>query len=1245
MKESRFDNLRLPQWRDKKTSSGATDMKNNIPRRAISVFGAGLLVLAAGWADAQPTQYVFTQDGFQDMGIVTGDFTGEDLNGDGRIVSFDGEVSDFHLSFNGNSIVPAFSHASGDLFALSYDVGSAVLGDGGTAGTDQAEGLASNWIPGEATDLVDAGLSGFSFAQGMGPLGEMRAEIMDLSTGARLLSVAPMNVSASAVPEPASALLMALGLLSVGLVIRGLRRPAHRYGALAGLALSLTGVAAQAQTAVIWQQGFASGLGQFTPAGTVSAAADGAHLTGSAWGVDGAVTSPRLSTMGFTNVSLSFDRSCLAGLDATEGAVAEYAINGGAYTRLELARDTALAHATFTLAPEAANASLVLRFRINANASTESCTVNNVALAGTPVAVSSNRPAIGKFVTFESGQVRPLALSANGQRLYAVNTPDNRVEVFDVAGTKPVLLESIPVGLEPVALALAPDGKLWVVNHLSDSISIVDVSAKPARLVNTLLVGDEPRDIVFAGAGNQLAFITAAHRGQNVKFDPQLTTPGLGRADVWVFNTASPGTALGGTPVTVLNMFGDTLRALARNADGSRVYAAVLNSGNKTTVLDEDVANGGLTDKAPPFTAADGITQPLTGLIVQKNASGDWVDSGDAKSGTPPKKWNTRVKLDLPDYDVFTIDTTGSTPTVIARTAGVGTTLFNMAVNPVSGKLYVSNQEALNINRFEGPGTRSSTVRGHFVESRITVVDGSTVLPRHLNKHITSYGSALGTAAEKAAALATPLEMAVTPDGSQLYLVAMGSDKLARLGTAALESNTFTPSAADQLVLTGGGPTGLLLDQSRSRAYVLTRFDNGISVVNTGVLAESAHVRMFNPEPAEVVKGRRFLYDARLTSSRGDSSCAGCHVFADMDQLAWDLGNPDGVRTKSPNAYSANVPTSLRRLNVHPMKGPMTTQSLRGLEGNGPMHWRGDRTGANRAPGETLEERAFKDFNVAFTGLLGRDSALTDAQITSFAKYAMNLSYPPNPVASLDNALTTAQAAGFSDYDTVKATGLGSCNSCHVRDISKNRFGTAGLMSFEGTGVAEDFKIPHLRNMYQKIGMFSRNRASAASTGEQIRGFGFDKSGGSGSVADFLTAAVFTLQDAQRTEIELAVLAMPSNLNPVVGQQVTVTQANAQQADVSGRLGLLVQRALVSSPRAECELVAKGVIGSEARGWVMNSSQGFVPDRASEAAVTLAGLLSQVFDAGSAVTFTCVPPGNGTRIGIDRDSNTVLDRN
>ena len=1008
-------------------------------------------------------------------------------------------------------------------------------------------------------------------------------------------------------------------------------------------ALSCVG-ASLARADVLFQETFATGLGQFSATGSVSTTTGAARLRGSLTSSDGTITSAAINAQGFTDLSLSFDRST-SGLDLGEAGVASVSINGGAFVTLESTR-SASGRATFPLGAAASNATqVVLRFNINANSTLETYDVDNVTVNGTRGGGNPGgpRPAIGEFVTFETGQVRPLALSSNGTRLYAVNTPDNRVEVFDTSGAAPVLLESIAVGLEPVAVALANDGELWVVNHLSDSVSIIDVSTRPARVINTLLVGDEPRDIVFAGASNGLAFITAAHRGQNAPFNPQLTTAGVGRADVWVFSRNNLGTRLGGAPATILNMFGDTLRGLARSADGSRVYAAVLHSGNRSTVLTDDIGDGGIS-KAPPFNAADGTQQPQTGLIVQFNGT-NWLDGGDPRTGVAPQVWTNRVKLNLPDYDVFTIDTSGTLPQVTSRISGVGTTLFNVAVNPRSGVVYVSNTEALNRTRFEGPGSRATTVRGHFAENRITVINGSTVSPRHLNKHITSYNSSVGTAAERALSLSTPLEMAVSADGSNLFVVAMGSNKLARFSTSQLEANTFTPAAANQLTLSGGGPTGVVLDEARGRAFVLTRFDNGISVVNTQQLTETAHVRMFNPEPPVVTGGRAFLYDANLTSSRGDSSCAGCHIFGDMDHLAWDLGNPDDVLVQNPTPYNVNIPTFGRNRNLHPMKGPMTTQSLRGLKGNGPMHWRGDRTGVSRSAGETLEEQAFEDFNVAFTGLLGRASQLTEAEMDAFAKFALRLTYPPNPIANLDNSLTTAQAQGQQIYNTITSDTLTTCNGCHVVNPAQGRFGTDGTMAIEGAGVDEDMKIPHLRNMYQKVGMFAENtQTSAPFLGDQIRGFGYDNSGASGTISLFLSAPVFTLNATQRGQVEQFVLALPSDMNPIVGQQVTVTPANVNQTDVRGRVNLLVQRALVTSPRPECELVVKAVIQNISKGWVMNSSQSFVSDATSEPALPLQGLLDQVTAAGTSMTFTCTPPGNGTRIGVDRDADNVLDR-
>ena len=161
------------------------------------------------------------------------------------------------------------------------------------------------------------------------------------------------------------------------------------------------------------------------------------------------------------------------------------------------------------------------------------------------------------FTAFESGQVRPLAMSPDGSRLFVVNTPDNTLEIFDVNHGSPIYAASVAVGMEPVAIAARNNNEVWVVNYLSDSVSIIDVSASPARVTKTLLVGDEPADIVFAGTGGNRAFITTAHRGQNSPYTSssnpgELITPGIGRADVWVFDVTSTGSSLGGDPIAIV---------------------------------------------------------------------------------------------------------------------------------------------------------------------------------------------------------------------------------------------------------------------------------------------------------------------------------------------------------------------------------------------------------------------------------------------------------------------------------------------------------------------------------------------------------------------------------------------------------------------------------------------------------------------------------------------------------------------
>jgi sugar lactone lactonase YvrE len=894
------------------------------------------------------------------------------------------------------------------------------------------------------------------------------------------------------------------------------------------------------------------------------------------------------------------------------------------------------------------------------------------------------------FTTFESGQVRPLELSPDGTRLFAVDTPDNRLEVFSVSGTGLTHVASVPVGLEPVAVAARTNGEVWVVNHLSDSVSIVDMTSSPPQVVRTLLVGDEPRDIVFAGpqSGGAFtrAFITTARRGQNVpaSVPPLLTTEGTPRALVWVFDATNLGTSLEGTPLEILELFGDTPRALAATADGAIVYAAVLHSGNQTAAVTEGaVCNGGAgaaqcspdgNTTSPnglpggnvpgglpaPNTNSDLVAQNETGLIVKFDpGSGQWQDELG-------RNWSNGVRFHLPDVDVFAIDADAAMPAETGSFTGVGTVLFNMAVNPVSDVLYVSNTEARNEVRFEGPGIfAGQTVRGHLHEARITVIDGANVDPRHLNKHVTGLPQGYRTtpmpAGVAADSLATPLQMAITSDGTTLYVAAFGSGKVGVFDTGEIEDDTFVPDDADHVVLTGGGPSGLVLDEPRDRLYVLTRFDNSVKVVDTTTRTQIASHALYNPEPPAVESGRRFLYDASFTSSNGEASCSSCHIFGDFDSLGWDLGNPDDDVLSNPNPFG---PIGFGQP-FHPMKGPMTTQTLRGMRNHGPMHWRGDRTGAyaeaNVEPdgGGFSEDLAFKEFNVAFDGLLGRDSGpLSAADMQAFTDFILEVMLPPNPIRSLDNSLTASQAAGRNFYMTQISDGE-TCNGCHEIDASQGFFGANGRTTFEAE--TQEFKVAHLRNAYQKVGMFGMPDVPFVSivdrdfTGDQVRGFGFLHDGSIDTVFHFLRATVFSIAggDATRRQIEDFSMAFDNDLAPIVGQQTTLTATN--EAIVDARIDLLVQRAstdftMKGFPGAqECDLIVKGNIQGQQRGWVLLFSGSGIPffqsDSSNDGLPTPGALRELVDDPGNGpLTYTCMPPGSGVRAGIDRDEDGFLDR-
>jgi mono/diheme cytochrome c family protein len=318
----------------------------------------------------------------------------------------------------------------------------------------------------------------------------------------------------------------------------------------------------------------------------------------------------------------------------------------------------------------------------------------------------------------------------------------------------------------------------------------------------------------------------------------------------------------------------------------------------------------------------------------------------------------------------------------------------------------------------------------------------------------------------------------------------------------------------------------------------------------------------------------------------------------------------------------------------------MTTQTLRGMAKNGPMHWRGDRTGGLLDDGDPLDAaQALGRFDGAFDSLLGLGRPMDADAMRRLADFVLAIVPPPNPYRALDGSLSPEEQAGRDLFVGRPTDQAGfNCVGCHTLSPRDGAFGADGQSAMQGG--PQLMKIPHLRNLYTKVGMFGvppvpqLGGGDATPTGPQIRGFGFTHDGSVDTIARFLGSTSFTLSDVERRQLEAFLLAFDSDLAPIVGQQVTLPSGSAARWD------LLRARA----DAGECDLVARGVANGEARGWLGVARGLFVADRRADAPIDDAALRALATADGQELTLTCVPPGSGPRMAIDRDEDGFLDR-
>ncbi|MFM7590678.1 MAG: hypothetical protein ACKO85_02695, partial [Isosphaeraceae bacterium] len=607
-----------------------------------------------------------------------------------------------------------------------------------------------------------------------------------------------------------------------------------------------------------------------------------------------------------------------------------------------------------------------------------------------------------------SPHFRPIAI--NKGLVYVTNTPADTVDVIDSSGKK--VISRIHVGVNPAGLAIRPGGReLWVANHVSDSVSIIDIDpASPLRFADVATIQeidpktrstrfDEPVGIVFAGhdkayvslsAENRIAVIDARSR----RITKKLTIP-----------AQDP-------------------RAMAGYKD--RLYVLAFESNNQTQL------SGGVGKLDGDLKTFDAYEHSIrNNNVLSLKAVVDIVKNPG-----------------VPDRDLFVFDTADEEPRGVV--SGLGTLLYGMTIDN-SGQIFIAQTDARNdVNGRSGTKKHSlKELENRPFLNRVTQVSPSG------NKFSKTRDIDLEPLPPKQPlreeARATPFGIEASPDGRLLYVTSAGSDKLLAIESA---SGKILVEVA-----VGAVPEGIAIESAGGRplmAWVYNAAADSVSAVKLDDDGKPGHVETLpleDPTGVEIKQGRIAFSTARA-SSTATFSCASCHPDGNTDQLLWVLNTPivsggDQIQ-------------------------PRSTMPVRGLRDTAPFHWDGvpgdPYGGINSAsihkavpPNSDLADpasstRHLVDGGLASTMLMAGDLAKNDenkvgylsrAERNSMSHFLLSVLYPPAQRRAYDNTLSDSARRGFSlfhiegDLDPSKPA-PNVCGDCHRMPflVSTNTPGT-----------------------------------------------------------------------------------------------------------------------------------------------------------------------------------------------------------
>lgn len=302
---------------------------------------------------------------------------------------------------------------------------------------------------------------------------------------------------------------------------------------------------------------------------------------------------------------------------------------------------------------------------------------------------------------------------------------------------------------------------------------------------------------------------------------------------------------------------------------------------------------------------------------------------------------------------------------------------------------------------------------------------------------------------------------------------------------------------------------------------------------------------------------------------------------------------------------------------LHPMKGPMTTQTLWGLAGGEPFHWRGDKP-------------SLESFNSTFVTLLA-GSEQDPESIGDLAQYLKSISLHPNPNRNPDDSLKSSVEGGNPESG-LRLFNLhqNHCAVCHAGPRGSDNNLDLPLE----VGSTQPVKTPHLRTVYQ------RRHFNPSPGGETLSGFGLGKDGTGHSlpiVHPYILHELFLPQ--QFLDVAAYVLSFDTGTPAATGQSITLHAENRKIIQQSGILNSFTQWA----QSGKCDLVAYGTLNDSIVRLIYDSqSGGFHDETESDQSLPVESLIQNV-QMGDYLTVLCIPAGSARIHFFDRNQNNQHD--